>query len=83
MESDLPQLVEKILRGVGFIAIGGTLAVMFFLIFAQTIIGSKKIHAQIERLTHQADEISEQLRQIARHLEKAKDEPPRAGDTNE
>jgi hypothetical protein len=77
MESDLYQLVEKILRGVGFIAIGGTFAAMFFLIFAQSIIGSKKIHAQIEKLAHQAEEISEQLRQIARHLEKTKDDSPK------
>jgi hypothetical protein len=76
MDSDIYQLVEKILRGVGFIAIGGTFGVIFFLIFAQSILGSKKIQAQLEKLMHQAEQIGEQLKQIARHLEKTKDDPP-------
>jgi len=38
------QVVEKILFGVNFIAIGGVVALMFFFIFAPSILGSKTIH---------------------------------------
>ena len=77
MDAGLYELIEKILRGVSFIAVGGALALMFFLIFAQSILGSKTIHRQLEKLLEQAEQISEQLRQIARHLEKDKENPPK------
>jgi len=70
----LHELVEKILWAVSFIAIGGTLALMFFLVFAQSILGSKTIHSQLEALLRQNRQICEQLKQIARHLEKEKDD---------
>lgn len=70
-------LVEKIVRGVGFIAIGGTLAVMFFLLFAQSILGAKTIHRQLQKLLHQTEQISEQLKKIAQHFEARKDDPPK------
>jgi hypothetical protein len=76
VEPDLYELVEKILRGVGFIAIGGALAVMFFLLFAQSILGAKTIHRQLEKLLHQTEQISEQLKKIAKHFEAGKDNPP-------
>ncbi len=69
----LHELVEKILWAVSFIAIGGTLALMFFLVFAQSILGSKTIHSQLEALLRQNREICEQLKQIAQHLEKEKE----------
>ncbi|MFB0554766.1 MAG: hypothetical protein ACETWQ_15795 [Phycisphaerae bacterium] len=70
MEASMHELVEKILWAVSFIAIGGAVAVMFFLVFAQSILGSKTIHSQIEALLRQNKEICEQLKQIAQHLEK-------------
>jgi hypothetical protein len=77
MESDMYGLVEKIVRGVGFIAIGGTLAVMFFLLFAQSILGAKTIHKQLEKLLHQTEQISEQLKKMAQYFEARKDDPPK------
>ncbi len=72
MDAGLLELVEKILWAVSFIAIGGVVALMFFLVFAQSIFGSKTIHSQLEALLQQNREICEQLKQIAQHLEKKK-----------
>ena len=72
MDAGLLELVEKILWAVSFIAIGGVVALMFFLVFAQSILGSKTIHSQLEALLQQNREICEQLKQIARHLEREK-----------
>lgn len=69
------ELVEKILYGVSFIAIGGTLALMFFFVFAPSILGSKTIHKQLEKLQEQIEQMNEQLKQIARRLEKGKENP--------
>jgi len=73
VDAGLYELVEKILWAVGFIAVGGVLALMFFLVFAQSILGSKTIHSQLEALLQQSRQINERLKQIARHLEKEKD----------
>jgi len=73
MDVSLHELVEKILWAVSFIAIGGALALMFFLVFAQSILGSKTIHSQLEALLRQSRQICEQLKQIAQHLEKEKE----------
>ncbi len=73
MDAGLLELVEKILWAVSFIAIGGVVALMFFLVFAQSILGSKTIHSQLEALLQQNREICEQLKQIARHLEREKE----------
>jgi hypothetical protein len=72
MDVSLHELVEKILWAVSFIAIGGVLALMFFLIFAQSILGSKTIHSQLEALLRQSRQICEQLKQIAQNLEREK-----------
>lgn len=73
VDASLYELVERILWGVSFIAVGGALTLMFFLIFAPSILGLKAIHKQLEELLRQGKEISEQLKQIAQHLEKEKD----------
>ena len=70
VDPGLYELVEKILWAVSFIAIGGTLAVMFLFVFAQSIFGSKSIHSQLEILLRQNRQICEQLKQIAKSLEK-------------
>ncbi|MHC4104559.1 MAG: hypothetical protein ACYSR9_06435 [Planctomycetota bacterium] len=72
VDQGLYELVEKILWAVTFMTIGGTLAIMFFLIFAQSILGSKTIHSQLEILLRQNRQICEQLKEIAEHLEKEK-----------
>lgn len=70
VDAGLYELVEKILWAVSFMAVGGALALMFFLIFAQSILGSKTIHSQLEILLRQNRQICEQLKQIAQYLEK-------------
>jgi hypothetical protein len=69
VDTGLIELVEKILWAVSFMAIGGTLAIMFFLIFAQSILGSKSIHSQLEILLKQNKQICEHLKQIAQQFE--------------
>ncbi|MHC4259841.1 MAG: hypothetical protein ACYSTF_05450 [Planctomycetota bacterium] len=66
------ELVEKILFGVGFIAIGGAVALMFFFVFAPSILGSKAIHKQLEKLQQEAELMNKQLKRIAEHLEEEK-----------
>ena len=73
MDVGMYELVEKILHGVGFIAIGGAIAIIFFFIFAPSILGSKTIHKQLEDLGKQIEEMNEQLKRIAKHLEKGKE----------
>jgi ABC-type uncharacterized transport system permease subunit len=70
MDQNLQELVQKILWAVSFIAIGGALAVMFFLVFAQSILGSRAISTLLEKLLRQNEEINQQLRRIAEHLQK-------------
>jgi hypothetical protein len=66
---DMYEIVEKILFGVGFIAIGGAVALMFFFMFAPSILGSKVIHKQLDKLQREAEQMNEQLKRIAGHLE--------------
>ena len=70
MDANMYGLVEKILWGVSFIAIGGALSVMFFLVFAPSILGSKTIHTQIDKLLRQSEKMNEQLKKIIQHLKK-------------
>jgi len=72
MDENMFEVVEKILHAVSFIAIGGAVALIFFFIFAPSILGSKTIHKQLEEIRRQAEEMAEQLKQIAQHLEKGK-----------
>ena len=73
MDVGIYELVEKILQGVSFIAIGGALAIIFFFIFAPSILGSKTTHKQLDYLKKQIEEMNEQLKRIAKHLEKGKE----------
>ena len=75
VDPGLFELVEKILWAVSFITIGGTIAVIFFSVFAQSIFGSKSIHSQLELLIRQNRQICEQLKQIAQNLEKEDNKP--------
>lgn len=70
MDVGMYELVEKILYGVSFIAIGGGLAMIFFFVFAPSILGSKTIHKQLEQMGQQIEEMKEQLKKIAEGLEK-------------
>jgi len=72
MDENMFEVVEKILHAVSFIAIGGAAALIFFFIFAPSILGSKTIHKQLEEIRQQAEEMAEQLKRIAQHLKKGK-----------
>lgn len=72
MEVGMYELVEKIWNGVSFIAIGGVMAIIFFFIFAPSILGSKTINKQLDKLGKQIEEMNEQMRQISDHLKKEK-----------
>ena len=72
MDAGMYEIVEKIWYGVSFIAIGGTVAIIFFFIFAPSILGSKTVHKQLENMGKQIEEMKEQLRQIAHLLETGK-----------
>ena len=78
VDQGLYELVEKILWAVSFMTIGGTLAIMFFFIFAQSIFGSKTIHSQLEILLRQNRQIYEQLKRIAQYLEKESKKPEKS-----
>ena len=73
MEIGMYELVQKILYGVSFIAIGGALAIIFFFIFAPSILGSKMIHKQLEQMREQLEQIKQHLKRIAEDSEKKKD----------
>jgi len=68
MEQGMLELLEKISRSTSFLAVGGAVAVMFLLIFAQSIFGSKTTHSQLEKLIGQTDRMNRQLEDIARSL---------------
>ncbi len=74
MERGMFELVETILYAVSFIAIGGMLAIIFFFIFAPSILGSRTIHKQLEKLNGQFEKINEQLGKIADRLNETKKE---------
>ena len=71
MEQGMIELLEKISRSTSFLAVGGAVAVMFLLIFAQSIFGSKTTHSQLEKLIGQTDRMNRQLEDIARSLKEA------------
>ena len=73
MDAGMYELVEDILRAVSFIAFGGAVALIFFFIFAPSIIGSKTTHKQIDSLSRQVEEMNEQLKKIAQQLTKGKE----------
>lgn len=70
MDEGMYSLVEKIMWGVGFIAIGGALSVIFFLVFAPSVPGSKAIHTQVDKLLRQSEKMNEQLEKIIQQLRK-------------
>ncbi|MBN2137402.1 MAG: hypothetical protein JW720_06325 [Sedimentisphaerales bacterium] len=70
MELGMYELIEKILWTTTYLAFGGTAAIMFLLIFAQSISGSKTLHTQMERLIKQTEMINQKLDRMADRTEK-------------
>ncbi len=69
------ELVETILYAVSFIAIAGMVAIIFFFIFAPSILGSKTTHQQLDKIAERFEKIEEQLKEIAEHLKKEESTP--------
>jgi hypothetical protein len=75
VETGIYELVEKILFGVSFIAVGGTVSLVFFFVFAPNILGSRATHRQLERLEQQTEQMNQRLKEISRLLEGGRDRP--------
>jgi len=72
MEKGMIELLEKISQSTSYIAIGGTVALLFLLIFAQSIFGSRTTQSQLKSLIEQTNKMNEKLEEIARSLNKQK-----------
>ncbi|MBL7107408.1 MAG: hypothetical protein ISS77_07365 [Phycisphaerae bacterium] len=71
VDSGMYDLLKLVYYAVSFIAVGGALALIFFLIYAQSITGSKTIHKQLENIEHNSRKILEQLKEISKTLKKS------------
>ena len=71
-DTNMFDLVRRIHWVVGYIAVGGTLMLMFLFSFAQSIFGSKTVHAQLEKLLDRTEQMNKQLKRIADNLEQRK-----------
>lgn len=74
MEKGMIELLDKISQSTTYLAIGGTVAVLFLLVFAQSIFGSKTTHSQLKSLIGHTERMNEKLEEIARSLKKEKAE---------
>jgi hypothetical protein len=68
MENGIQDVTEKILTVVTFIAMGGAVAIVFFFMYAQFILGSKRVQHKLESLDAQVKRTNELLEEIARRL---------------
>ena len=73
------ELLEKISRSTSYLAVGGTVAVMFLLIFAQSIFGSRTTHSQLRKLLGETERMNDNLERIARHLAGDAEKPAEKG----
>ena len=69
MDEGMLELVQKILYFVTYIAIGGTFCMLFFFIFAPSILGSRAISKQLVALEERIDQLSSTLNQLAQSIE--------------
>ena len=70
MENGMVELLDKISQSTTYLAIGGTVAVLFLLVFAQSIFGAKTTHSQLKSLIGHTERMNERLEEIARNLGK-------------
>lgn len=70
MEKGMIELLDKISQSTTYLAIGGTVAVLFLLVFAQSIFGAKTTQSQLKNLIGQTERMNERLEEIARNLGK-------------
>ncbi|MBN2271744.1 MAG: hypothetical protein JXN61_14085 [Sedimentisphaerales bacterium] len=68
------ELLERISQSTSYIAIGGTVALLFLLIFAQSIFGSRTTQSQLKSLIEHTERMNEKLDQIAGGLKKQQEQ---------
>jgi hypothetical protein len=73
MDDGMLELVEKILYFVMYIAIGGTLGLVFFIIFAPSILGSRTISKQLEALHERIEQLGTSLERLVESIDKLPD----------
>jgi len=73
MDDGMLELVQKILYFVTYIAVGGTVGLIFFLVFAPSILGSRAISKQLDALHEQTQQLSTSLERLAESIEKFRD----------
>ncbi|MHC4742939.1 MAG: hypothetical protein ACYS8Z_13570 [Planctomycetota bacterium] len=73
------ELLEKISQSTSYIAVGGTVALIFLLIFAQSIFGSKTTQSQLKKLIDQGERMNEKLEDIARSIKSDGGKRPEEG----
>lgn len=74
MEKGMIELLDKISQSTTYIAIGGTVAVLFLLIFAQSIFGSRTTQSQLKSLIGQTERMNEKLEEIAGSLKQQQEQ---------
>jgi hypothetical protein len=73
MDDGMLELIQKILYFVTYIAVGGTVGLIFFLVFAPSILGSRTISKQLEGLDNQIDQLGTSLDRLAQSIESLRD----------
>jgi hypothetical protein len=69
MDEGMLEIVQKILYFVTYIAIGGTFCMLFFFIFAPSILGSRAISKQLVALDERIEQLGATLNQLAQSIE--------------
>lgn len=69
MDTGILELVERIFTAVSFIAVGGAIAVVFFFVFAPSILGLKRVQHKLESLDTQLKRANELLEEMSRRLD--------------
>jgi hypothetical protein len=73
MDDGMLELIQKILYFVTYIAVGGTVGLIFFLVFAPSILGSRTISKQLEALHNQTEQLGASLDRLAQSIESLRD----------
>jgi hypothetical protein len=66
MDVGMQDLVARIFTAVSFIAVGGAVAIVFFFMFAQSILGSKRVQHKLESLDAQLKRTNDLLEEMVR-----------------
>jgi hypothetical protein len=73
MDEGMVEMVQKILYFVTYIAVGGTICMIFFFVFAPSILGSRAISKQLVALDERIDQLASTLNKLAKSIERLSD----------